>query len=110
VSKEQRAELEQRAVGMSLNAYVLSCLFDNPKKKRRSRQPTKRDKALARALSSLGHSGIAGYLTSQLSAVQEGRLHLSEDEERQLRKAYDELYRVRSDLVAAAGLQSEYDP
>lgn len=113
LSAEQRAQLERDAVGMSLNAYVLSKLFDDPnaekKRKRRRKPPTKRDKAIASALRRLAHSGIAAYLASQIVAQEEGRLGLSKDEEAELREAYTECYRIRRDLVEALGLHAEHD-
>jgi len=110
LSTEQRERLERDAVGMSLNAYVLSKLFDDqPKPKRKHRKPTKRDKAIASALRRLAHSGMAAFLASQIVAQEEGRLGLSSDEEAELREAYTECYRIRCDLIEALGLQAEQD-
>lgn len=105
LSAEQRAQLEKDAVSMSLNAYVLSKLFDAPKCKK---QPTKRDKALASALRRMSNAGIASYLASQVVAQEEGRLGLSLDEEAELREAYAECFRIRRDLIEALGLQAEH--
>ncbi|MET1414402.1 hypothetical protein ABVF61_19180 [Roseibium sp. HPY-6] len=109
LSKEQRAQLEQEAAGIALNAYVLSKLFDDakPKRRRRRKKATKQDKAIARALRRLGHCGIATYLVSQIVAVEEGRLLLTDKEEKDLRAAHAELDRIRRDLVEAMGLESE---
>lgn len=111
LSAEQRTELERAAVGMSLNAYVLSKLFDDPKapkkKRRKRRAPSKRDKALASALRRLSYAGIASYLLSQIVAQEEGRLMLSANEEKQLREAYAECDSIRRDLVTALGLSAE---
>ncbi len=109
LSVEQRAQLERDAVGMSLNAYVLSRLFDGSKPKKRKRPPTKRDKAIGRALRRLAHSGMAAYLMSQIVAQEEGRLGLCKDEEAALREAYAECYRIRCDLMEALGVQSDDD-
>ncbi len=111
LSKDQREQLERDAARMSLNAYVLGKLFDGSKSKRKrhSRQPTKRDKAIASALRRLAHSGIATYLMSQIVAREEGRLMLCPDEEMQLREAYAECFRIRRDLVEALGLETEHD-
>ncbi len=105
LSVEQLAQLERDAMGMALNAYVLSKLFE-PKKKRRL--PTVQEQAIARALRRLGHSGIAVYLASQVVAQEEGRLMLSAEDERQLRHAYAECDSVRRDLVQAIGLNKDY--
>lgn len=108
LSKEQRVRLEQDAAGIALNAYVLSKLFDDARPKRRRKKPTKQDKAIASALRRLGHCGIATYIVSQIVAVEEGRLLLSDNEEKDLRTAYAELDRIRRDLVEAMGLESGY--
>jgi len=105
LSAEQRAQLENDAVGMSLNAYVLSKLFDAPKRKK---QPTKRDKAIASALRRMSHAGIATFLASLIVAQEEQRLGLSPDEEAELREAYAECFRIRRDLIEALGLQAEH--
>ncbi len=108
LSAGQRAQLEQDAVGMSLNAYVLSRLFDDPqnaKPKRQRRPPTKRDKAIARALRQLSQSGLAAYLANQIAAYENGHLPLSEGEELQLREAYAACRSLRNDLIEAQGLR-----
>lgn len=106
LSAEQRAQLERDAVGMSLNAYVLSKLFAAPHRKK---LPTKRDKAIASALRRMSHAGLATYLASQIVAQEEGRLGLSKADEIELRKAYAECFHIRRDLVEALGLQAEHD-
>lgn len=108
LSKEQRTQLERDAIGMSLNAYVLSRLFDDAKPAKRKRPLTKRDKAIAKALRRLAHSGIATYLASQIVAQEEGRLGLCKDEEETLREAYAECYR-RCDLMEALGVKGTDD-
>ena len=109
LSKEQRIQLERDAVGMSLNAYVLSRLFDDPvKPKRRRKQPTKKDKAIARALRQLSQTGLVGYLLSQIAAIEEQRLQLPENEEKQLRQAYADCCNLRRDLIEALGLEAEH--
>lgn len=108
LSAEQRKQLERDAVDMSLNAYVLSKLFDSKNTKRKSRMPTKRDKAIASALRRLAHSGMASFLTSQIVAQEEGRLMLCKTEEAQLREAHAECFRIRQDLIEAMGLEADH--
>lgn len=109
LSKEQRERLERDAMGTALNAYVLIKLFDDDDKPNyRRKKPTKRDKAVARALRRLGGCGITTYLLSQILAVEEGRLIISDEEEKELRAARAEVDALRRDLVAAMGLESEY--
>ena len=108
LSKEQRMQLERDAVGMSLNAYVLSKLFDDPAKPKRSRkEPTQKDKAIARALRQLSQAGLVGYLLSQIEAIEEHRLQLPPHEEEQLRQAYTDCCNLRRDLIEAMGLEAE---
>lgn len=106
MSKEQREQFERDAIGMSLNAYALSCFFDKGSKSKGKQ--TKRDKAVASALQRLGSLGIGTFITCQILAYEEGRLHLSKVEIDDLRKADVELHRLRCDLVRALGLESEY--
>ncbi len=109
LSKEQRAQLERDAVGMSLNAYVLSKLFDDPvEPKHRRKEPTQKDKAIARALRQLSQTGLVAYLLSQITDIEENRLQLSEDEEKQLRQSYTDCCNLRRDLIEAMGLEVEH--
>lgn len=110
LSKDQREQLKRDAVGMSLNAYVLSKLFDDPvKPKRRRKEPTQKDKAIARALRQLSQVGLVGYLLSQIEAIEELRLQLPEDEETQLRQAYADCCNLRRDLIEAMGLEAKHE-
>ncbi|GAA6210624.1 hypothetical protein NBRC116602_03640 [Hyphomicrobiales bacterium 4NK60-0047b] len=109
LSKEQRKQLERDAVGMSLNAYVLSKLFDDPvSPKRRRKEPTQKNKAIARALRQLSQAGLVGYLLNQIAAIEENRLQLPPDEEKQLRQAYTNCCNLRRDLIEALGLEAEH--
>ncbi len=109
LSKEQRTQLEHDAVSMSLNAYVISKLFDDPvKPKRRRKEPTQKDKAIARALRQLSQAGLIGYLLSQIEAIEEHRLQIPEDEEKQLRQTYADCCNLRRDLIEAMGLEAEH--
>lgn len=109
LSKEQRTQLERDAVGMSLNAYVISKLFDDPvKPKRRRKEPTQKDKAIARTLRQLSQAGLVGYLLSQIEAIEERRLQLPENTEQQLRQAYTDCCSLRRDLIEALGLEAEH--
>ena len=109
LSPEQRKQLERDAVGMSLNAYVLSRLFDDGggMASKRRREPSNRDKAIARALRRLSHAGLAAYLASQIVAKDEGRIRLSKQEEDDLRHAYREIHAIRRDLMTGLGLLAD---
>ncbi len=107
LSKEQRDQLERDAIGMSLNAYVLSKLFDDDAtSKRKRRMPTKRDRAISSALRKFGQCGIVTYLYSQLHAVEDGRLSLPAEQEAELRTACGGLEDIRRDLIEAMGLNA----
>lgn len=105
LSQQQRDQLEQDAMGMSLNAYVLSRLFDG-RGKRSQKKPTAQDRAVARALRQMGTCGLLGYLTCQILAVEEGRLLLTREDEKQLRQALAQLETIRNELVSAMSLRS----
>lgn len=110
LSKQHREQLERDAVGMSLNAYVLSKLFDDPvKPKRRRKEPTQKDKVIARALRQLSQAGLVTYLLNQIAAIEENRLQLPKHEEKQLRKAYANCCNLRRDLIKAMGLEAEHE-
>lgn len=70
-SPEQRVELERRAAGRQIGAYLRTVLFpanDNARLPRRQRQPSKDDVALAKALLQLGR--IATHLRDQARAAE----------------------------------------
>ena len=108
-SDEELAKLHAWADGRPLGAIVRERLFGaNAKKGRKVAPPPRQQKAMAGALRRLGHSGIAAYLTSQITALEEGRLMLSREEERQLREADRECYLIRHDLVVALGIDADH--
>lgn len=61
LTPEERAQLEQDAVGMSLGAYIRSRLFDDsvPKRRIRSKHPVKDHQELAKVLAELCRSRLA---------------------------------------------------
>lgn len=109
VSDEELEQLRKWADGRPLGAVVRERLFGaNAKKGRKVTPPPRQQKAMAAALRGLGHSGIAAYLTAQITALEEGRLMLSREEERQLRDADRECYLIRRDLVVALGIDADH--
>ena len=108
-SDEELEQLHAWADGRPLGAVVRESLFGaNAKKGRKVAPPPRQQKAMAGALRRLGHSGIAAYLTTQITALEEGRLMLSYEEERQLRDADRECYLIRRDLVIALGIDADH--
>ena len=109
-SNEELEQLQAWADGRPLSAVVRERLFGaNAKKGRKVAPPPRQQKAMAGALRRLGHSGIAAYLTAQITALEEGRLMLSREEERQLRDADRECYLIRRDLVVTLGIDADHD-
>lgn len=108
-SDDELEQLRKWADGRPLGAVVRERLFGaNAKKGRRVAPPPRQQKAIAGALRRLGQSQIAAYLTSQITALEEGRLMLSPSEERQLREADRECYLIRRDLVRALGIDADH--
>jgi len=109
VSDEELEQLQAWADGRPLGAVVRERLFGaNAKKGRKVAPPPRQQKAMAGALRRLGASQIAAYLTGQITALEEGRLMLSREEERQLREADRECYLIRRDLVVALGIDADH--
>ena len=109
-SDEELAQLRRWADGRPVGTVVRERLFGtNAKRGRKVAPPPRQQKAMAGALRRLGHSGIAAYLTAQIAALEEGRLMLSCEEERQLRDADRECYLIRRDLVIALGIDADHD-
>lgn len=109
LSDEELEQLRKWADGRPLGAVVREHLFGaNAKKNRKVAPPPRQQKAMAGALRRLGHSGIAAYLTAQITALEEGRLMLSREEEKQLRDADRECYLIRRDLVVALGIDADH--
>ncbi len=108
-SDKELEQLRKWADGRSLGAVVRERLFgSNAKEGRKVAPPPRQQKAMANALRRLGHSGIAAYLTAQITALEEGRLMLSREEEQQLRDADRECYCIRRDLVIALGIDADH--
>lgn len=110
-TEEERTKLAEWAQGRPIGTVVRERLFGrNTKKGRKVSPPPRQQKALANALRRLGHSGVAAYLTGQITALEEGRLMLSQQEERDLRNADRECYDIRRDLMIALGIDAEGPP
>ena len=108
-SDEELSQLHTWADGRPVGAVVRERLFGaNAKEGRKVTPPPRQQKAMAGALRRLGHSGIAAFLTAQITALEEGRLMLSREEERQLREADRECYLIRRDLVVALGIDADH--
>ncbi len=109
---EERAELEQRAHGMSMSAYIKERLFDDnaPVKPRRQRKPRIKDyKALAQLLALLGSSRLSQNMNQLAKAAHVGNLPLQPDVERQLISACGDIHSMRVMLMRALGMRIRPD-
>ncbi|MEP1577192.1 plasmid mobilization protein [Roseibium album] len=105
---EERAKLEELAVGMTLSAYIRACVF-NEEAKRRKRRPS-RDiedkKAAAEVLALLGQSRIASNLNQLAYHANCGVLEIGKNERAQIAEANVYLADIRWLLMRALGSQS----
>jgi len=109
VSKEERAQLEREAAGTPLSAYLRERLLGQAVTPRKTlgKFPVKDHEALACVLGRLGRSEVYNNLHRLLLTVEEGRVPLEPDIERELRRSCAEVAAMRADLVRALGLQSK---
>ncbi|WP_088343733.1 MULTISPECIES: hypothetical protein [Rhodomicrobium] len=111
LTPEERQQLERRAAGTSLGAYIRACLFGegdaNPAIKRRTRSkfPVKDHKALAHVLSQLGASRLASNLNQLAKAVNTGSLPVSPETESDLQAACRDIRAIKHMLMTALGIQ-----
>ena len=108
LSDEERARLERDAAGMSVSAYIRERLFGEGAvpRKTRGKFPVKDHQALAKVLSALGRTNLARDLGKLEWAVDNGVMTMSNESERELRKACATITAMRADLVTALGLQA----
>ena len=106
---EERAQLERDAVGLSLGAYIRSCLFDEslPKRRTRGKHPVKDHHALAQVLGELGQSRLANNLNQLAKAANSGSLEGTPDTEQALKHACADIRWMRHVLMSSLGLLPE---
>ncbi len=106
LTEEERAQLEQAALGTSLSAHIRQCIFgsDVSVRKTRSRVATKDEQALARVLGQLGQSRIANNLNQLAKHANQGSLPVNEQTTAQIEEAYAHVRFMRDELVRALGL------
>ena len=107
LTQEERRDLERRAAGLSLAAYIKSCLFGEQTDKRRTRGkfPAEDQKALARALGLLGKSQIADSLKELAYAARVGTLALTPETEAALHAACHHVQEIKTLLMKALGIR-----
>lgn len=109
LTEKERITLEQAAQGMSISAYIRSCIFSDgvAKRKARTRRPVKDQEALARALGLLGQSRIANNLNQLARHANSGSLPVDDETHAQIEEAYAHVMALRDQLIAALGLIEE---
>jgi len=105
LTAEERARLEEMAMGMTLSAYVRACLFgqEAKRRKRRPKDVVADKRPAAEALALLGQSRIASNLNQLAYHANIGALEIGPKEAAQVQEAYDHVVAIRSLLVAALG-------
>jgi len=105
---EEREWLDRAAAGMPLGAFLRTLIFEEAllKKRRKSRKsPVKDHQVLARLQGELGRSRIANNLNQLAKAANSGSLEVSQDTEKALQNACDDLRWMRHMLMEALGIQ-----
>jgi hypothetical protein len=111
LTSEERQQLERRAAGTSLGAYIRACLFGenaaNPASTRRTRIkfPVKDHKALAHVLGQLGASRLSSNLNQLAKAVNSGSLPVNPETEHDLQEACRDIRAIKHMLMRALGFQ-----
>ena len=107
VNDAEKTRLQDAAGSQRLGIYAREQLLgpDTKRRKTRGRAPVKDHEALAAILSKLGRSELATAIGGLLLALEEGRVHLSDDQECCLRNLETELVFIRTSLVKALGLR-----
>ncbi|MEM9750955.1 MAG: hypothetical protein AAF869_08405 [Pseudomonadota bacterium] len=107
LSEAQKAQLREEAGRGSVNAYVIKKLFGESaaQSRRAGRTPSADHQALARALGALGQSRLSQNMNQIAKAANMGVLPVSAELERELSEACTAIKAMRSDLLAALGLQ-----
>ena len=108
LTKEERARLEELAVGMTLSAFVRACVFgqEAKRRKRRRKHAVADKKAAAEALALLGQSRIANNLNQLAYHANIGTLEIGTSEREKIEEAYANVLAIRADLVTALGTSS----
>ena len=105
LTPKERERLEELAAGMTLSAYIRTCLFAREEKRRKSRPRgmVADKKAVAEALALLGQSRIASNLNQLAYHANIGALIVGETEKTQIAEAYAHVLTLRSLLMQALG-------
>jgi len=108
LTEEEMATLKGLSSGMSLSAYIRSCLFGNnaAPRKVRTRVPVQNQQALAQVLGLLGQTRFANNLNQLAYQANCGSLLLDEQTENEIKMACAHIAWIRVRLIEALGLKS----
>lgn len=109
VSTEEKRKLEKAAAGLTISAYIRSCLFGEnvTPRKTRGKHPVKDQEVLGKVLGQLGKSRLANNLNQLAKAVNMGTLPVSPDTEKEIREACAHVAAMRANLMKALGRLEE---
>lgn len=107
LTKEERLELDRRAAGMSLGAYIRERLFGPEVEPRstRGRFPVKDHQSLAKLLALLGRSKLGNSLRELARAAASGSLPVTPETEEALRTGVNDIAAMKRLLMAALGIK-----
>jgi len=107
LSNSERSDLEHRAGGMPLGAYVKCVLFDDGDKQehRGPRAPVQDRAAMASLLARMGASRTAEWLAMLAHAAESGSLAVDAETTAKLHQACHDILVVRLLLMQALGFQ-----
>lgn len=113
LTAEERAQLERRAAGMPMGAYIRGCLFASgatPQRITRGKAPVADHKALAQLLARLGQSRLPNNINQLARAANTGALPITRETEAALRTAAADIAAMKRLLLRALGVRERRDP
>lgn len=111
LTPDERQQLERKAAGLSLGAYIKSILFgadiqaQTLKPQTRGKLPVKDHKALAAVLAKLGASRLSSNLNQLAKAVNTGSLPVTPETESALQAACRDIRAIKQLLMKALSIQ-----
>ena len=104
---EERAIIEKQAAGLSLNAYIRSCLFDGKPSPRKTRGkfPVKDHQLLGQILGQLGASEISANIETLCDACRSGSLPVTPETQNALFQASADIREIRAMLMKGLGVR-----
>jgi hypothetical protein len=113
LTADERAQLERRAAGTPMGAYIRACLFASESSHRRitrGKAPVADHKALAQLLARLGQSRLPNNINQLARAANTGALPITQETEAALRTAAADIAAMKRLLLRALGVRERRDP